>query len=170
MSLALSHVPFNRTTLMPKAKKESTARAKSPGHVFIDLSLETSQGVNTRAVASHARRFQVAGKRRQQRVSARQDAVYARSLVGWRSASATSPESLTPTTPQTRASNRESEHVEEDKVEKDAVHAPMSLGVNVGLRIDPFNAFPSTNSRSVMYMIDYRALQLRESFKQGQTG
>src|SRR5262249_20777593 len=74
---------------MPEERENRSIPTTLPGHVFIDQGPESYQIDQSRVVASQARRFQSAGKRRQQRVSARLDAGYARSLVGWRSGSST---------------------------------------------------------------------------------
>lgn len=143
-----------------RTKKNTSTSA--PGHVFIHQSPDAVHGTNSRLVSSQARRFQSAGKRRQQRISARQDAGYARSLVGWRSTSSTPPFEGEPSRPSSATASLEQEKEEPElehgrlqtKSEQDAVH--ISLVAQPGLRVDPFNAFPSSNSKTVMYMVDYR--------------
>lgn len=120
---------------------------RSPGHIFIEQTVENIHQGNSRVVSSHARKFQLAGKRRQQRVSAMERAAHARSLVGWKSQSA-SPKS-----------EREETNSAQSKSTEDAIDPAVSLinvSVNIGLRADPFNSFPSSNSKSVMDMVDYR--------------
>ncbi|KIW42212.1 uncharacterized protein PV06_05777 [Exophiala oligosperma] len=120
---------------------------RSPGHIFIEQTVENIHQGNSRVVSSHARKFQLAGKRRQQRSSAMERAAHARSLVGWQSRSA-SPKNVLEETTLARSKS----------TTDDALDPAMSLinvSINIGLRADPFNSFPSSNSKSVMDMVDY---------------
>lgn len=47
-------------------------------------------------------------------------------------------------------------HDEENYEEEGA--AQLTVAVGGGLRIDPFNAFPTSNSKTVNMMVDYREL------------
>jgi len=58
-------------------------------HMFIDFPSGKCPKVNSRMISSQARRVQCIQKRRQQSVTALREAVYARSLVGWRLAAST---------------------------------------------------------------------------------
>jgi len=136
-----------------------------PSHVFIDQGPKSYQTDHSRIVASQARRFQSAGKRRQQRVAARLDAGYARSLVGWRSTASTPADEHLPRglSPSHRFVDQGSPQDLQDqqarREETNHCQAEMRLSIEVGLRVDPFSAFPSSNSRSVMYVVDYRTYQ-----------
>ncbi|KIW21282.1 hypothetical protein PV08_01862 [Exophiala spinifera] len=117
-----------------------------PGHIFIEQTKENIHQGNSRVVSSHARKFQLAGKRRQQRVSAMERAAHARSLVGWQSQSV-SPKNVREET--TSAQSKTTEDVTDPAV------SLINASINIGLRADPFNSFPSSNSKSVMDMVDY---------------
>ncbi|KIY03616.1 uncharacterized protein Z520_00307 [Fonsecaea multimorphosa CBS 102226] len=133
-----------------QSKKENTS-ASVPEHVFIDQRPESVRREKSKLVSSQARRFQSAGKRQQQRLSARQDAGYARSLVGWRSTSSTPPVEN-----QGRESPLTSGISEEQSTELDeANETEMNLALQTGLRTDPFSAFPGSNTKEVMFMVDY---------------
>jgi len=129
-----------------------------PSHVFIDQGPQSYQIDNSRIVASQARRFQSAGKRRRQKISARLDAGYARSLVGWRSTSSTPSDDNLPreVSPSHRLAEQGSWHDHQDQLEENNYgQVEINLSIEVGLRVDPFSAFPSSNSRSVMCIVDY---------------
>ncbi|EXJ67318.1 uncharacterized protein A1O5_09331 [Cladophialophora psammophila CBS 110553] len=136
---------------MPEQWKKRNASANIPEHVFIDQGPESFQVAKSKLVSSQARRFQSAGKRQQQRLSARQGAGYARSLVGWRSMSATppveSPEKMSPL----KSITPEQQLTEQGE----SSETQMSLAIQTGLRADPFSAFPGSNTKAVMSMVDY---------------
>lgn len=162
----------NKQQQQPTREK---SRSSSPSHIFIQQNPSSYPRGGSKIVSSHARRFQSAGKRRRQEVSAHQGAEYARSLVGWRSASST-PDSVTGSPASSSAdrkiSPRRSVPVSQESTstlvirklpmrEEDANYevediARLTMAVGGGLRIDPFNAFPTSNSRTVMFMVDYR--------------
>ncbi|KIW65815.1 hypothetical protein PV04_08037 [Phialophora macrospora] len=142
---------------MPEERKKRNSQGKVPDHVFIDQGPRSFHQDRSRLVSSQARRFQSAGKRQNQRFSARQDAGYARSLVGWRSTSSTpsadgrkgaSALSLKSKSPDQRQ-REEGSQQEQPR----GVH--VSLSIRTGLRTDPFSAFPSSNTKTVMLQVDY---------------
>jgi hypothetical protein len=163
-----------RNQLQQQSKRDKS-RSSSPSHIFIQQNPSSYPRGGSKIVSSHARRFQSAGKRRRQEVSAHQGAEYARSLVGWRSASST-PVSSTESPASSSADRKISPHSsvpvlqhststlvirkspprEEDTNHNRADIARLTIAVGGGLRIDPFNAFPTSNSRTVMFMVDYR--------------
>ncbi|KIW23563.1 uncharacterized protein PV07_11751 [Cladophialophora immunda] len=136
---------------MPEQSKKRNTSANVPEHVFIDQGPESFRRDKSKLVSSQARRFQSAGKRQQQRLSAKQDAGYARSLVGWRSTSSTpSAEN------QGRTSSLKSTTPDEQSTEPgESDETQMSLALQTGLRTDPFSAFPGSNTKEVMFMVDY---------------
>ncbi|OAL34030.1 hypothetical protein AYO20_06678 [Fonsecaea nubica] len=136
---------------MPEQPKTSSPSANVPGHVFIDQGPEPRRRDRSKLVSSQARRFQSAGKRQQQRLSAQQDAGYARSLVGWRSTSSTPPVES-----RRKESPLESKTPAEQSTElAESNTTQMNLALRTGLRADPFSAFPGTNTKEVMFMVDY---------------
>ncbi|KIW97651.1 uncharacterized protein Z519_01235 [Cladophialophora bantiana CBS 173.52] len=136
---------------MPEQSKKRNASAKIPEHVFIDQGPESFQVAKSKLVSSQARRFQSAGKRQRQRLSARQGAGYARSLVGWKSTSSTppveSPEKMSPL----KSGTPKQQLTEQGE----SSETQMSLAIQTGLRADPFSAFPGSNTKAVMSMVDY---------------
>ena len=151
---------LTRPNYMPGEREDKPIPRTLPSHVFIDQGPESYQIDQSRIVASQARRFQSAGKRRQQRDSARLGAGYARSLVGWRSTSSTPSDENLPRRV-SPSDNKVSEHgsgpdQRDTREETSYGQADIGLSIEVGLRVDPFSAFPSSNSRSVMYVVDYR--------------
>jgi hypothetical protein len=142
---------------MPEQRKKKNSQAKIPDYVFIDQGPQSFHQDRSRLVSSQARRFQSAGKRQNQRFSAKQDAGYARSLVGWRSNSSTpsvdgrkgaSASPLRSKSPDQRQRGRWSEQEQTND-------ADVSLSILTGLRTDPFSAFPSSNTKMVMLQVDY---------------
>ncbi|OAP63207.1 hypothetical protein AYL99_02434 [Fonsecaea erecta] len=136
---------------MPEQSKKRNTSSNVPEHVFIDQGPESFRGDKSKLVSSQARRFQSAGKRQRQRVSARQDAGYARSLVGWRSTSSTPP-----------VENQGEESRPKGGTPDKQLTGPgessetgMNLAFQTGLRTDPFSAFPGSNTKEVMFMVDY---------------
>jgi len=164
----------------PGARKQDKSRSASPSHIFIQQNPSSYPRGGSKIVSSQARRFQSAGKRRRQEVLAHQGAEYARSLVGWRStsgtpvsneeipasSSATSSAALrqiyllnpvpAPRGPDTALATRSPPLLEEGATPNEGDVARLTIAVGGGLRIDPFNAFPTSNSRTVMHMVDYR--------------
>lgn len=155
--------------------QEDKSRSSSPSHIFIQQNPYSYPRGGSKLVSSHARRFQSAGKRRRQEFSAHQGAEYARSLVGWRSASST-PISLKENpasssadgkittgkaTPYPQMSStalviRGSPQRHDGESYEGEGAAQLTAAIGGGLRIDPFNAFPTSNSKTVNMMVDYR--------------
>ncbi len=145
---------------MPEQRKKKNTPAKLPDHIFIDQGPDSFRQDHSRLVSSQARRFQSAGKRQQQRLSSRQDAGYVRSLVGWRSASSTpsaEDRERASVSPLETKSPQKTRKIEEtgDGHEEIASAAQISLSIRTGLRADPFSAFPSSNTKTVMLQVDY---------------
>ncbi|KAK5050034.1 hypothetical protein LTR84_004154 [Exophiala bonariae] len=154
--------------------KEEKSRSSSPSHIFIQQNPYSCPRGGSKLVSSHARKFQSAGKRRRQEVLAHQGAEYARSLVGWRAASST-PVSLkeSPTSSSTEGKMvlgmkvsalqdasiamvvGESPGQQDGGKNEGDKGSKMTLNVGGGLRMDPFNAFPTSNSKTVNMMVDY---------------
>lgn len=147
-------VPINQSWVMSDKGSPKNTPRNDLSHVFIDQRPESFVVGRSRLVSSQARRFQSAGKRRHQRDSARKDAVYARSLVGWESKSSTpANEGQRRLSPAKKTAEREQE---QEQAPRESNQEQLGLAVRTGLRIDPFNAFPSSNSKTVMFMVDYR--------------
>jgi hypothetical protein len=126
-------------------------------HLFI-VHGEDSRRNFSRSVG-HARRTQAVRRHHQQRESAKHAAGYARGLVGWRTADPAHgsrgpsrelvfrvrgdvPKSgLAPGTEQPAGQSRE--------------EGSIQSAVDNGLRADPFNSFPSDNSRAAMHAVDF---------------
>ena len=153
---------------MPEGKNRDSP-VKVPEHVFIAQGPRSGRGDHSRLVSSQARRFQSASKRQQQRLSARSHAGYAQSLVGWRSMSSPTPSTgsqgrksaspLRNDTPKGRAPTKELEEHGE------ASQPQIDLAIRTGIRSDPFSAFPSSNTKTVMMLVDYcTSLHLRRNF------
>lgn len=140
---------------MSQQPKKNTP-PKVPNHVFIDQRPESLRVDRSRLVSSQARRFQSAGKRQQQRLSAQSDAGYARSLVGWRSASSTPSIESQDRAPSPKSRSPGHRKTRRDVAQEEASAADLSLAIETGLRVDPFGVFPSSNTKTVMLMVDYR--------------
>lgn len=168
-----------RDHLQQPARKQEKSRSSSPSHIFIQQNPSSYPRGGSKIVSSQARRFQSAGKRRRQEVLAHQGAEYARSLVGWRSASSTpvsNEESPASGSASSSAVHRQLSLLnrvpasqnsistlairnspgQEETTPNEGDVARLTMAVGGGLRIDPFNAFPTSNSRTVMLMVDYR--------------
>lgn len=155
--------------------KEEKSRSSSPSHIFIQQNPYSYPRGGSKLVSSHARKFQSAGKRRRQEVLAHQGAEYARSLVGWRSASST-PVSVKESPSSSSAEGkvvlgmkvsalqdsstamvlRESPRPQDRGNSEGGEGSTLTAAVGGGLRMDPFNAFPTSNSKTVNMMVDYR--------------
>jgi hypothetical protein len=150
------HIHRGNTSLMPDKRKRRNTPAKVLDHVFIDQRPESLQPDHSRLVSSQARRFQSAGKRQQQRLSANQDAGYARSLVGWRSASSTpSAEGRRLSVSPLKSKSPEQRQATTELDQGERSEARISLAIRTGPRADPFSAFPSSNTKTVMLQVDY---------------
>ena len=104
-------------------------------------------------IAGQARRSQTIRKRKQQQIDAGRDAQYARGLVGWRRQGLGETEN-----DRTDNSQDGSKRGHPDANKRD--HSVLETGnpnvqVHGGLRMDPFDVFPDSNSKSVMHMVDY---------------
>ena len=110
---------------------------------------------------SHARRTQATRRTRLQRESAKQEAGYARSLVGWRTADPrrvrnySSREIVFQTNPDRSTQARFEHETGTDVYEREDIIATIQSAVDSGVRCDPFNAFPSDNSRAAMHAVDF---------------
>ena len=141
---------------MPKEKSTKKVPAKVPDHVFIDQGPDSFLRDQSRLVSSQARRYQSADKRQRQRQCASHDAGYARSLVGWRPPSSTpSVESQGRISP-IKSKSREQGQTQRRQIVEEEEERQISLVNQTGLRADPFNSFPSSNTKEVMSMVDYR--------------
>jgi len=112
--------------------------------MFIHQRPESFSTNSRRTVAlvmrSQARRWYTNQKHRDQRVLARQEAGYARSLVGWARSTPSTSEEM-PLVPRTTASHRQFQTIAAD--------------VSGGLRVDPFDALPIQRSEAMTLAIDY---------------
>ncbi len=143
--------------LMPDQRKGRNTPAKLPDHVFIDQGPQSARQDRSRLVSSQARRFQSAGKRRQQRLAAREDAGYVRSLVGWNSTSSTpSVRSLERGSVSPLRSNSSEPRQRTGETKRQEIPSPpqISLPFRTGLHADPFSACPSSHPKTVMLQMD----------------
>jgi hypothetical protein len=112
-------------------------------------------------VVSHARRTQFSREQRQRRSNAKVRADYAKSLVGWQTRSDQRPPATDiddqPTAPNGIALSHPKiqQRPSLQWLAKSATHSDLTSPTNTGLRVDPFNAFPSDNSRTAMQMVDF---------------
>lgn len=110
-----------------------------------------SSKVHNSSNAARARRWQACQRSREQKEVARQDAQYARSLVGWHNVRAQ---------PDTSEA-QEGEHTPDiasivaAENQQPPLKVTMTIEVHGGLRVDPFNALPIESNVSVMEMADY---------------
>ncbi len=128
-----------------QSNSEGISRRSRERFLFIQHRPESRQATSSRIVSSFSRRWQSDRRRQDLRSSARQDAVYAKSLVGWR-AQAREP------SPETGPS------AEVDQELSSSASQPMAVTVvqpTSGLRVDPFNSLPVEQDRNVMYVTDY---------------
>lgn len=127
-----------------------------PRLVFVDDTPERSRKDSFKHVVSQARRFQSAEKRQTQRISAQKDAIYARSLVGWQHVTSSAADSShsddLPESSQERYHPQRTRNSYLTGSELEPVH----VMTDSGLRVDPFNSFPSPSSKLVMFLVDYR--------------
>lgn len=130
----------------------------SSSHLFISHDSVSKAGF--RRIVSHARRTQHGRKQRQQRETAKQSAVYARSLVGWRRAECST--AIITVHSSTRVEIQTTDHgvpSDTDEVENQARQILMDCSImtpaDTGLRTDPFSSFPTDNDRSAMEMVDF---------------
>ena len=166
---------------MAGRRKQDKSRSNSPVHIFIEQDPASFPRGGSKIVSSHARRFQSAGKRRRQEALAFRGAEYARSLVGWNPSASTptpSTETLTPiaaaerekltsrtrspsrhlSVPASATRKRRTSSLEPKLEDEETGSSPLTLPVRGGLRVDPFDVFPTSNSRTVMLMVDFRKL------------
>lgn len=118
--------------------------------------------VSRGTLVSHARRFQASKRNSGKRSSASQEASHARSLVGWQtSGSASSDITRVPSRTddgQTRKQQLDSNPAQIATQSNTVGFDFFALG---GLRMEPFNSFPTSNTKAVMHMVDYRMLTAR---------
>jgi hypothetical protein len=112
---------------------QSDQRPHRDEFLFVVHNAATRHTQSPRTIAAHARIRQVDRKHRDRRRGARQDAQYARSLVGWRTRDQEQGATASPAEP----------------------GLSWSLQPTGGLRVDPFNALPVQQDRDVMYTTDY---------------
>ncbi|KAK5223598.1 hypothetical protein LTR72_004984 [Exophiala xenobiotica] len=128
-----------------QSNSEGSRRRLGDSFLFIQHRPESQQATSSRIISSFARRWQSDRRRQDLRSSARQDAVYARSLVGWRA--------------QTRERFPEiGSSAGVDRKPASSASQPMTVTVlqpTSGLRVDPFNSLPVEQDRDVMYVTDY---------------
>ncbi|KIW15287.1 hypothetical protein PV08_05332 [Exophiala spinifera] len=133
---------------MPMSGRTASEATQQPGRgtlMFIEHHPESQPTATSRVVTSFARKWQSSQKRQHRRVSARQDAVYARSLVGWQSRAVRLPPQAQPST-----------HDESDSSSSTSQAITItSLQPTSGLRKDPFNSLPSEQSADMMSVADH---------------
>lgn len=128
-----------------QSNSEGISRRSRERFLFIQHRPESRQATSSRIVSSFSRRWQSDSRRQDLRSSARQDAVYAKSLVGWRA-------QVRLHFPETGSS------AEVDQELSSSASQPMAVTVvqpTSGLRVDPFNSLPVEQDRNVMYVTDY---------------
>jgi hypothetical protein len=137
--------------------KTDTGKQAGPKLLFIGQENISFGRENLRAIVSHARKTQTQQKHSQQRTAARQQATYARSLVGWQQRS-NPPSSTPPTTPKPS----EQETPKETKKSSRKLLAPTEMVLDLrvrqpgpGLRLDPFSALPFESTKQTMELIDF---------------
>jgi hypothetical protein len=138
------------------------AREKTvPDFLFIDHHSGSREDFSR--IVSHARRIQHSRKQRQQDSSAKQNAVYARSLVGWqRPVDVVDQPSFSITTHVHVHGRNEADQIDENvaayRARQQLVNSTILTPVDTGLRMDPFQAFPTDNSRQAKEMVDFVSL------------
>jgi hypothetical protein len=112
-------------------------------------------------VVSHARRTQFSREQRQRRSNAKIRADYAKSLVGWQTRrAATSPipndeDSHKPSKGIVLPRHQHQRALSPQYLARSVTSSDLTSPTNTGLRVDPFNSFPSDNSRTAMHMVDF---------------
>lgn len=114
-------------------------------------------------IVSHARRMQHTRKQRQQDSTAKKNAIYARSLVGWQRPGEVVDEPIVSITTHvhvhpTAEVEQTDEIVVTSAVRQQLVNSTILTPVDTGLRMDPFGAFPTDNSRQTKEMVDFVSL------------
>lgn len=141
------------TILSPMSgrRNQIKSRSNSPCHVFVEQNPASFPRGGSKIVSSQARRFQSAGKRRKQEAAAHENAVYARSLVGWNS--------HTPKPLPAVSSPASSRAVSRDRGLSTESEYPAKLFAphndKAWLQADTVHASPTTDSSTVMLMVDY---------------
>ena len=127
---------------------------KTIEYIFIDQVPQPLRQACFGVIASKARRSQTTQKRKQKRLVAGRDAQYARGLVGWRREGPGETEDYQ--TDGLLQDGRTEGYLNVKKKDDPVLESDdPSVQVHGGLRVDPFNVFPESNSKSVMHMVDY---------------
>ena len=138
--------------------KERSRLDPPPSLLFVNEDPRTAR-VPVGTLVSHARRFQAGKRTRGKRSSAWQEAQHARSLVGWQTPASNSTDRTRVATPADDDHTQEQEPDEHTALPSTAVGFDfLALG---GLRMEPFNSFPTGNTKAVMHMVDYRIVTSR---------
>jgi hypothetical protein len=131
---------------------------QTPSLLFVNEDPRTAR-LPVGTLVSHARRFQARKRTRGKRSSALQEARHARSLVGWQTPASSSTDRTRVATPVDDGQIQKQEPNEDTAMQSTAVGFDfLALG---GLRIEPFNSFPTGNTKAVMHMVDYRIVTSR---------
>jgi hypothetical protein len=152
-------VPANNSyySKIPMSRERSRVD-QPPSLLFVNEDPRTAR-VPVGTLVSHARRFQARKRIRGKRSSALQEAKHARSLVGWQTPASSSTDRTRVGTPADDA------QTQEQKPNEDTVMQPIAVGFDFlalgGLRMEPFNSFPTGNTKAVMHMVDYRIVTSR---------